>query len=319
MNDLDVVELGLEPIKNITKACQEASARSRTVLFSLNVACLLLFTAVWNATFSWSINVRERIRKEQIALRTKQMSIEGDPTAAIAAPISKADTEVRKAEADAKAGTLDKLNWNDLYMTTLPVFGIRYCADDMVVVGNMGLVIILVWLLFSLRRESHAMVRLDKYFFGYAGQLNVQKFLLESVSYFSIFNTSTAKHGPGVDAVTPTDWAIDHIPRLMISLVPQATSLFLLAATVYTQLVPQPDSVSVAAGLSVFEQQDSQGKALIIGLDFFGLFMFLSIRFFARRSGGFFKSTSDLLRRMQAVLATDPEATAHPRREGSQA
>jgi hypothetical protein len=136
-----------ERVRALVAAAENAVQRTRWVFLVLNLGCAIMFTAQLNLYLPWVRNVHNRVVSRIKAEKTKAQQ---------------AGTEKLRAEAEAEAHdkgefltTINKVMWDDLYNVSLPLLGIKYSADDLIVLGTAAMSILALWFVYAHRRENH--------------------------------------------------------------------------------------------------------------------------------------------------------------------
>lgn len=119
---------------------KDATSRARTVFIIINIACAIIFMALFNQQFSWlqHLNVNERPYDTCIKDAGVDMV---DPSRA----------EMRK-------------HYVDIYFSNeffvVPILGIKVAVSDLTVYTALAMVIFITWTFFTSRRENHILTEI---------------------------------------------------------------------------------------------------------------------------------------------------------------
>lgn len=149
--------------KALVESVIDAIRRTRYVFLAMNITAVFLLSAIVNNYLPWM---------RHIPLR--------DPT-----------------PPPHIVSSVNKLMWEDLYTVTMPILGIKYSNDDVILVGPITVCILTLWFAYAARRENHA--------FGHLAQSCEQAFqsgrrgeakYLASVVHHFLFTTTTENDRP---------------------------------------------------------------------------------------------------------------------------
>lgn len=146
-----------ERVRALVAAAEDAVERTRWVFLVINLGSAIMITAQVNIYWSWAERVRARVLgiiadrtvgKQEIA---KQLIDEQNMTRELACVTAALETK-NKEEA---LNTITRLIWNDLYSVSMPLLGIKYNADDLILLGTAGMSVLALWFFYANRRENH--------------------------------------------------------------------------------------------------------------------------------------------------------------------
>lgn len=186
-----------ERVRALVAAAEDSVQRTRWIFLVLNLACVIMITAQLNLYIPWARNVRNRVSN---IIATAEAKAKDTKKAEAGKPEAE-QTETQKTEAEAeiirkKNGealkTIDKVLWDDLYNVSMPLLGIKYSADDLIVLGTASMSVLALWFVFAHRRESHCIRDLKDIALKTKEQ-SLKSYIHAAVAHHFVFTTPRQK------------------------------------------------------------------------------------------------------------------------------
>lgn len=285
-----------ERVRALVAAAENAVQRTRWIFLVLTLGGAVMITAQLNLYFTWVQNVRDR----QAAIVRQAVLSEQESK-----PEEK-EYAAQKIEAESKIlHTIDKITWDDLYTVSIPLLGIKYSADDLIILGPASMSILALWFIYAHRRENHCIgVLRDIANDAKTKDRALASYIHAAIAHHFVFTTTTLNDEPytkmknetrnnhGTKAVLR--WhviALIHLPWVasLIAVVVMCVSLF-----VKLRLAVRPD---INRPLFVQMETREQIEAIVrmaVGLGF----TFLTT-FYCVRAQKFDRDTHEMLQEME--------------------
>lgn len=207
-----------ERVRALISAAEDSVQRTRSIFLVLNLGCAVMITAQLNLYGTWVWRVRERAYKPEVMEAYKGID------------------EVQKR--------LEKALWDDLYNVSLPLLGIEYSADDLIVLGTVSMSVLTLWFVYAHRRENHCIADLERIVSEEKPrEAGLASYIYYAVAHHFVFTTTTNN-----DAADGGDRPPNRALRYFFNLLTQVPWLASLAVVVVTALslfVPGIDLVLV--------------------------------------------------------------------------
>ncbi|HTU90808.1 MAG TPA: hypothetical protein VMF69_12085 [Gemmataceae bacterium] len=147
-----------EHISGLMKACEEAIKRSRYVFILINIAGAIILAAQFNGLFSWLHNVTRRPDPAVGARATTTIGMGATPGIGGITAIMAADAPI--SENTKKRYAVEILQ-KDLYITNVPLIGIKFSSFDLNVIGSVALLVLAIWFYIAAQRENHVIKAIE--------------------------------------------------------------------------------------------------------------------------------------------------------------
>lgn len=253
-----------ERVRALVSAAENAVQRTRWIFLVLNLGCAIMITAQLNLYGPWVRHVRDRVNEK--------------------------DADVLR--------TIDKILWDDLYNVSMPLLGIRYSADDIIVLGTAAMSVLALWFVYAHRRENHCIGALrDIAIDAKTKEPTLSAYIYAAVAHHFVFTTTTQNDETygGEGTKTVLRWHVIfliHLPwiaSLMVVLV-MAVSIFVPGL----KLVPVTDTrVSAFFQFSRFAQFEAIARMA------WGLACTLLTRYYCIQAQIYDRDTNEMLVEMQ--------------------
>lgn len=294
-----------ERVRALVSAAENAVQRTRWNFLVLILGCVVMITSQLNLYGTWVRNVRDRqnAKVEQVERAEQAAQTEQD----------KKHAEQNKKEEAAVLSTIDKIMWDDLYTVSMPLLGIKYSADDLIVLGTASMSILALWFVYAHRRENHCIgVLRDIANDAKTKDRALASYIHAAVAHYFVFTTTTLNDKPytmmknenrnnqGTKSVLR--WhviALTQLPWLasLMAVIVMCVSMF-----VKLKLVPLPDPQNPSP---LFFQMASDERIEAIGRMVWGLAFTILTMFYCVRAQQFDRDTHEMLREMENAASGD--------------
>jgi hypothetical protein len=195
-----------ERVRALVSAAEDAVQRTRWVFLVLNLGCAIMITAQLNLYGTWVRNVHDRVvARSKADVETAKAELEKAKTEAEQAKteVEKAEAEAKKVKAEAEKAeaekkdvevlrTIDKITWDDLYNVSMPLLGIKYSADDLIILGTAAMSVLALWFVYAHRRENHCINDLkDIAMAAKRKEPALTSYIYAAVAHHFVFTTTT--------------------------------------------------------------------------------------------------------------------------------
>jgi hypothetical protein len=169
----------------------------------------------------------------------------------------------RLAANDFRVPHLNKLIWEDLYTGTLPLVGLKYSSDDLIVIGPVAVFTLTLWYVYAHRRENEAFAHLSKECFRahQSGRVEQARYLAWSTAHYFLFTvTDTVNSLPR--GIRPDKGLKLRFAATLLVFLPVLSLLLFLGETVLFVFVvpsslsgtPQPNALPLWDSLTIHEK-----------------------------------------------------------------
>jgi hypothetical protein len=268
-----------ERVRALVSAAENAVQRTRSVFLVLNLGCAVMVTAQLNLYFSWVRRVR--VRAYDQLMESKEVYGEGIK-------------QVRDR--------LEKALWDDLYNVSMPLLGIEYSADDLIIIGTVSMSVLTLWFVYAHRRENHCIADLERIAVDEKlSEPGLASYIYYAIAHHFVFTTTTlddAADGGGgpKKALRWFFTLLNHIPWLASLAVVLVTALSLFVPQMELVLVPIREKAAFPQ-LRYYEKIEAIIR-MAWGLAFTSLTMYYCIQ-----AQKYDRSTRDKLVRMKKAAA----------------
>jgi hypothetical protein len=196
--------------------------------------------------------------------------------------------------------------WDDQYNVSMPLLGIEYSADDLILLGTVAMSVLTLWFVYAHRRENHCIADLERIAINEKPtELGLTSYIYYAVAHHFVFTTTTVN-----DATYGSDkpkralrWflkILTHVPWLASLTVVLVTALSLFLPKMDLVLVPDAESAAFPQ-LKLFEKVEAIFR-MAWGLAFTLLTMYYCIQ-----AQKYEWSTREMLMRMKKAASGNPE------------
>lgn len=148
-----------ERVRALVAAAEAAVQRTRWIFLVLNIGSAILLTAQLNLYVPWVRHVRERA-------------------------VGANNVEVVRI--------LDGVLWDGLYNVSIPVIGMKYNADDLIVIGTAAMSVLALWFVYGQRRENHCVgVLWDISRTAREKNPDLSAYIFDAIAHHFVFTTTT--------------------------------------------------------------------------------------------------------------------------------
>lgn len=322
-----------ERVRALVAAAEDAAQRTRWVFLVLTLGCAIMITAQLNLYGSWVRHVRVRIDKQERV--TPEVSSEDDPSKPAGPVAHGADPYViedekppTKKELQQVRDILDKGLWDDLYNVQMPLLGIKYSADDLIILGTATMLVLALWFVYAHRRENHCINDL-KDIAEKREESGLPSFIHSAVAHHFVFTTTTENNATSKNRVTKwllkwsiisnvKDWLLQwplinkarkgllRLPVIILVHLPWISSLFTVAVMAYSLFATNVEMVVVPRkDISLFLQIKPFEKGEALVRLFIGLVFTILTALYCFKAQSYEKETRELLRKMAKAARAD--------------
>lgn len=269
-----------ERVRALVSAAEDAVQRTRSIFLVLNLGYAVMITAQLNLYGTWVRHVRERAYDSRMVKTYGKAGIE----------------EVQKR--------LEKAVWDDLYNVSLPLLGIEYSADDLIVLGTLSMSVLTLWFVYAHRRENHCIADLERIVSKEKPtEAGMASYIYYAVAHHFVFTTTT--DNDAADGSDRPNRALRYFFNILTQ-VPWLASLAVVLVTALSLFVPEmelvlvPDKQKPAFLQLQYHEQVEAIIRMVWGLGFTFLTMYYCIQ--ARK---FDRLTRDKLVSMKVAAEGD--------------